>query len=90
MIFWVPHALPTVSWNQDEKIEKSLKKIKHWKYFRSFFFFFFENYSSIPVFLEQIISVLTRKDSCLGPKCIMNWTSFSWSLESKTLRLFLE
>lgn len=39
MIFWVPHALPTVSWNQDEKIEKSLKKIKRWKYFRSFFFF---------------------------------------------------
>lgn len=39
MIFWVPRALPTVSWNQDEKIEKSLKKIKRWKYFRSFFFF---------------------------------------------------
>lgn len=38
MIFWVPCALPTVSWNQDEKIEKSLKKIKRWKYFRSFFF----------------------------------------------------
>lgn len=44
MIFWVPPALPTLSWNQDKKIEKSVKEIKHSKYFRSFLFLIFENY----------------------------------------------